>query len=386
MKRFLRGAACGAAAGFLATAAAGGCSSTADPITLQPYTDMYVRAADVTGSVSCSSAPGAMRSYVLTLFDVTDTSPDAVKVAPDDACKYLADPGFSIGSSLPTPCGYDAAFGSVVPGRFYVGVVDAYDRPACLAGGGADCITPAGGESSGARTMVDASGRVVSPINGTCCGDPRVPVVDGGVTSELGPTQSLYLTQVKLAGCQPMRATGVTSVVVRTGNLAGAACGPAADQVGAFQVAGGGKTLTVACGEDATFPGVTPGVRFDASVLAFATGSTTPRWGTTCTTVPQAGTTATAVCNALTEKGAIRVEGYTCAAGATTYDVRVVGTTAVASGVACGTPAQLDGLAAGAYAITVSGKTPTGATAGSATCSALVSPGQVALASCTSGT
>ncbi len=396
-----------------------GCSDPATALTTVLYTDIYVDPASFQGSVVCSQLPGALRSYVVTLYDLTQSGPDASSTAG----------GFPLASTPPTDCALQAAVGAVVPGDFYVGQVDGYDLPACspqLEVDGApreNCIVPLGAPplgpytlaalATGARTMVDTTGAIVAPRWTSSCGDPRNYFLDAGLTPppvdaspdapfayDGGPPTLAYSqAEVYLAGCSTFGGPAATtsSVVVRTQPLLnGAACGQGAGQIDHFTVApiGGAasQAKVVSCGADATFAGVTPQAALGYQVLGFSAGVVTAGWGTSCSAIAPAGVTIPASCDPLTTTGALRVAGTAaCAKGVASFQVDVLGAPASGETVGCPGDALIRNLAPGPYTVRVLGFAATGApdagdggpaVAERALCQATVLPGQIADATC----
>lgn len=112
------------------------------------------------------SSPVA-RSYVATLFDVTDVDGG------------LADSGFQLPSSPATSCGVPVTFSLVRPNRRYMAQIDAYNEyPADLVAQG-----------SGARLQADLNSTRVAPRwTATCGGYLPSPDPDGGVYPGLSGT------------------------------------------------------------------------------------------------------------------------------------------------------------------------------------------------------
>jgi len=123
-------------AGLLLLVAAG-CSAATDTTTTTYTfpTSLTVKPSTFLGSVACSNLPGALKSYVATLKDVTSTKQDG---------------SFTLPSSPPTPCSQQVAFRYAQAGREYTVAIDGYDVPA-------DELTPCGGEASGSRYMLPSS-------------------------------------------------------------------------------------------------------------------------------------------------------------------------------------------------------------------------------------
>jgi hypothetical protein len=106
------------------------------------------------GTVPCEEAPGAMRRYVATLFDVlSDGSAGASGAGGSDGAETFALP-----SSPPIDCNQPVAFGFVVPSHRYVAEITGFDRT--------DLVPIA----TGAPTLLAAdTGEVVPPRWTTRC-------------------------------------------------------------------------------------------------------------------------------------------------------------------------------------------------------------------------
>ncbi|HEX2878733.1 MAG TPA: hypothetical protein VHO25_04275, partial [Polyangiaceae bacterium] len=130
-------------------------SSGGNPIP-PPPTMIVVDPEQFDTAVACVAAPGAMRLYVATLFDVTDDS---------DSVPQLA-------SSPPTPCTIPVGFGYVEPGRKYRAEVDGYD---------VDNLEPL---TAGNRLLQhEDTGELVAPRWRASCGNP---LLDGQGTGDGG--------------------------------------------------------------------------------------------------------------------------------------------------------------------------------------------------------
>lgn len=384
-----------AAAGLQAS-----CSSTDTTSPSVIYTDIYLDPGSFRGEVGCGEGPDTMRSYVVTMFDVTDVLQIPGQVDGDagtsagtaPTCGFDGDslPGVALPSTPPLGCTLRAMLGGVVGGHSYLGRIDAYARPACGGRVTTGCVHPIG---AGSSIMVDETGAVVPPLRRTRCGDLSVAgagVLDGGALDDLnGPTLAFASSQVPLRGCLPLCATSPgANVVVRTSSLTdGIGCAPTGG-IQRFSVSIDGATATdTACGGDATFP-VTAGKDVSASVYAYAPDGAGPTWGTTCSAAAAAGTTATAVCDPLSKKGAIRVPvastlaalGTTCSAGVTGIEATVVGTgTSPSVGSCADADVTLSGLLPAVYTVQVRAR-PSGAA--TKLCKAQVTPGHVTTIDC----
>lgn len=323
---------------------AGGCSSTSSETGIAPYTDLHVDPETFRGDLTCGTAPGSMRTYVVKVWDVTgQTSVDLTGATP-------------VVVSQPTLCSQSAAFSAVEPGRYYVGTIDAYDV---------------------AKPCLDAAacGAVTAPMASTDCGfgpGPEVPPepYEGEVVGPPDATQSIYLRRVLLRGCRAMvRATPGATVSTRD-LVAGVGCGLDADHVERVRLVRGGEPpYDVLCGDSLSLASVGAGGS-TVSLFAYARGAESPRWGTTCQ-VDAAGLS----CAPLSERGAIVVRGAdVCDGPSGSFGASAVGGAGMAT-ASCGAAATLADLPVASYTVLVDGD-------GRGTCKAVVSPGQRVVATC----
>ncbi len=326
-------------------AALSACGSTPADTTFAPYTDLHVDPETFRGELPCGTAPGAMRSYVVKLWDVTgQAAVDLTGATP-------------IIVSQPTQCAQSAAFSVVQPGSFYVGTIDAYDIP---------------------RPCLDAAscGAVTAPVASTDCGFgkgpevPPPPPLEGEVFGPPDATQSIYLRRVLLRGCRAMQRASSAATSSTRALVAGVGCGTGVDQVERLKIVrADAATFDLLCGDP--LPLATVGATGSrASIFAYAPQAESPRWGTTC----EVGATALA-CAPLSDRGAIVVRGADVCGGATgDFHVRAVGGAAEAT-APCAGEASLASLPVAAYTLLVDG-------GGQASCKAVVSPGQQTVATC----
>lgn len=421
MKLFLRlSTAFALAATGVVVAAA--CGSTAGPALGITYTDVYVDPSTFRGAVACGDGVGTMRSYVVTLFDVTPLVADGGAPtgsagsagAPSGgtgggggaagagamigplACGWPAAPPFTqLPSSAPTSCTLRSLSGDVVPGGAYVAAIDAYALPPCDSGHVSGCIRPL---ALGSPIMVDDAGERVAPLAATCCGTTDLPAganLDGGVIALTnGPTVAIAVAQVPLRGCAPFGATATArSVVVRTGALVGAlGCAAPAGNGKVARVtvsATGNAAADVACGADVALD-ASPGSDLAISVYAYAPQAAAPTWGTTCYATPVSGAAVEAACDPLSTTGGLRVAstvalgalGATCSGGVATLVATSAGGVVT---VACGATLSIPNLLPGVQSVKIEAKSADGAVVKTTTCSATVTPGHFADATCSSG-
>lgn len=282
------------------------------------------------GDVVCGSQPGALRTYVATLTDVSVSPP------------------FRLPSSAPTPCELTVSFAYVVPGHAYVASIEGYDTEA---------VTPRGGTSSGSPVMVDSeTGERVAPVWSTQCGE-----------ADDSATVARSLRNVVVRGCSPLQRLQPTDeawVAIDTAALLGdLSCGAGQGEVERLVVSSTDasfETREVACGETLVVPSPSGRVRrFD--VAAFEAGATEPRWTARCDASSQAGATLPANCTPLSSKGTIRLRidallehhGLRCAPGdVESFDVLVDRRMSLA-GIGCQDAVTIGPLEPGDYELLV---------------------------------
>jgi hypothetical protein len=245
--------------------------------TVPQPTEVAVRPADFLDQVSCSLNEGAMRSYVVTL------------TAYDDAEDTT---GFTLGSSVPTPCSFVAGFRKVVVvGQRYTARVDGYAVPP-------EELAPFGGASSGARQMRLAStGEVATPRWTTQCGHAASSAV-----------QASQNRRVYVRPCDPLEdaAPSATAVALAPSQVLGdEPCATAASFDIVEELAGLPEVLGVPC--------ESPPVVFDAvagehySFYVSALGADDILRGTQCFAMGSAGETVAPSCGTLSQLGGMRL-------------------------------------------------------------------------------
>lgn len=296
-----------------APALAGGCGSGSGTGGEPPIpTRMVVDPADFLGPVPCLQAPGAMRSYQATLFDVTEDIPGSVLTEP-----------FPLPTSTVVPCEVAVQFQLVVPGHRYVAHIAAFDVEPD------DLRQP----SPGFPTVTDEDGRIVAPRWTTVChgtSDALAAARDsdasvggfggaaGGAGSSSTPRGALAVTnaQVPIRGCEvPTDAgespTGVLVTLDRA--LVGLTCGDGPDQVASFVVEANGVMPTSApCGGTAVVTPLPANREIELAVTAFSAAESMDGAGGTAGTAGAAGAagdgavaTWTTRCRARTAQGAL---------------------------------------------------------------------------------
>ena len=432
----------GLAGGLLILAlapAAAGCSEDAGTLLDDDSSSsaaLLFRLSDFLGDVPCGAAPGAMRSYVVTLVDRTasDICGDGLCVPPETAetcARDCADPApcgdgecagqgedpetaetcpadcdgaipapFTLPSSIPVPCSQGVRFDNVAPAHRYSVQIDGYEAfhdeigPA----GWADSSTRFAALRSGSRHMVDAAGEPVAPRWFGACGEgeqERALVLATG-------------TSVVLA-CDPLVDTGAasaqTAVAIDPRSALGTLSCAAADNAGALAVAsfdilpqsGLPGVLGLPCGSapvTQVYSGdkLVPGETADFFVAARAEEGGDVVWGAMCSAVVKAGLTVNAACVPLSDRGSVRVDmaallkasGFACGGDFASYDVELTGedTAVKETGAPCEKPLSLGPLLPGDYDLQLAVRVDGGIELFSAACKATVEPGRAAAAEC----
>lgn len=300
------------------------------PVSSVATTLVTVDPASFRGDVICGSQPGALRTYVATLTDVSVSPP------------------FRLPSSAPTPCELAVSFAYVVPGHSYVASIEGYDTEA---------VTPRGGNTSGSPVMVDPStGERVAPVWSAQCGD-----ADDAVTI------ARSFRNVVVQGCLPLQrltAADESWVSIDTAALLGPLrCGTNEGEVERLRIGSTDAsfdTVEVACGETSILPSP-PDRLLRLDVAAFESGATEPRWTSRCDAQSQAGTTLPARCTPLSSKGTIRLRidallehhGLRCAPGEVESFSVLVNQRMSLAGIACEDEVTIGPLDPGDYQLLV---------------------------------
>lgn len=414
---------------WAAAAVSAGCAGATPTATPTSPTLVAVSPDDFLGNVPCADAPGAMRIYVATVYDVTPG------LGPDGS----ASSGFALPSSGPVSCLQEVGFGGgfVIAGHQYVADIAGYDRTDLRALGGA---------SSGSPILVDTqTGAYVPPRWTTSCGrgstpgegvpveagaldgsadardaapgdgsttdasraDSGTPRRDAGSQASASPLSPESLPAVAASyrtifvrGCAPLTAhqapgpTGIT-VALDSTTLGSLTCGSGAGQVANFTATLQGSTSapkSAACGDKVEFSGLVPGQSYDFDVEAFPNGETTPHWATHCYGRALEGAVTAAQCDSLTDRGAISVDipallprlGLSCGGNLLAVTVTLAGAPSVTQTPPnCTAPLRFSDLAPQSYTIAVTTTLAGGAAGKTASCTATVLPARVVQALCT---
>ncbi len=313
----------------------------------------------------CGDFPGAWKSYVVTLIDVTDPN------AP-----------FALPSSAAVPCEMPVSFAWVVPGRKYAAEIDLYDET------GRD-LTPWG---PGSPTMQNDEGDV-TPRWSTQCG------------KEPGKSATATLqSNVAVQHCDPLEVrsgseveTGIVLEIATV--LDGLSCGAEPGQIDVFEVRPQQASLeadvrTVSCDADATieFTSIEPDTKHGFDVKAFEAGQAEVRWATHCEAYSKDGLVLPASCDPLTDRGALTIDvqellsasGRVCSADdVVTYRAVLLGTGGLGKAPrACTEAITFNDLPPSTHQAVVEGLDANGQTVFEASCEGTVEPASVTPMTC----
>ncbi|HQB43062.1 MAG TPA: hypothetical protein PLV85_05625 [Polyangiaceae bacterium] len=348
------------AAVWLATAPA--CSSSSghseEPsptlVTVSPYTFGQ--------GVVCGDFPGAWKSYVATLTDVTDPSRP-----------------FILASSHPVPCSMPVSFSWVVPGHEYVAEIDGYEQR--------DLVS-FGGESSGSRHVIDpATGLEMSPRWQTTCGKTTEH-------AEAETTMAYLQRNVVVGDCRPLSeikpGTSPTSLVLDLSTVRGAlVCGQQPGQVSRFRVSPDDPALSALdadCDEQLTFSPLDPKKRYRFHIEGFESEASSPTWGTWCEGRTEAGVSLPTACDPLVTQGALQVDmpqllassPYACSPeDIVSYRALLLGYSLASEKRNCSSPVVFPGLEPTTYQVLIDAFDSSGRERLNAFCEGQVQPGQI---------
>jgi hypothetical protein len=364
-------------AGPLALISGFGCSdSTVTTIDVVHPTLVAVSPGEFLGSVPCLDAPGAMRRYVATLWDVTGTSADTGEgggAGSDGAAGATFEEPFALPSSGPVPCSEDVGFAFVVTGHRYVASIAGYDRD--------DLVSL----EAGVPILVDPETRErVEPRWTTRCGDEHPATSYGSVTRIV-------------RGCTPLvdvNPGGTTGVEVRLDSLLGESrCGDEGSSIARFEVHGPDGVVSAPCEEAVRIVPPEGSSTLVLPVLAFESGAERPSLGTVCTARVVPSVVTRASCSPLTSGGTLVVEpgqalealGSDCATAFSELRAEVVGDEAATlkelDATSCKRSLEFSNLPQGSASVRFTLRTPTEEPR-SALCTAAIEPGQVVTATC----
>jgi hypothetical protein len=316
------------------------------------------------GDVPC--APGALRTYVATLFDMTSLGEG------EGATSYVQLP-----SSGPVPCNRSVAFGLVVHRHAYAVRIEGYGRD--------DLIEAA----PGIPVLVDPSSREpVEPEWTTGCGNPPPDTSSDGARDRV---VSEYRSTRRLESCPPLVRTSPSRPTVVEVGLDAGTC--SATGVERFSVRRQGVELGgAACGETIELADLTPGEFVGVELLAYTPSAEAPSHGTTCSAKAQSGLRVRASCSALSSKGSIQVDVSKLlqALNVSCADVSEISLSLAESEATpvrltrekCRGIASFAALAAGDYTVRASAVVLVPPLSRAASCLATVEPGLAASAQC----
>ena len=320
-------------------------------------TEVGVHPDDFLGEVGCSLNPGAMRSYVLTLF-AWDNAED---VTP-----------FVVGSTGPAPCSLLAGFRDViVVGKRYSAEIDAYEEaPSELA--------PLGDPSSGARQMVlrEGAGLAVPRWTTRCA--------TGAANAATARLNEL----VRVRPCEPLQDAESSDTAIAIGPETVLGDNPCA-VAESIDIAHPLSVAPLACDAEPFLLLATAGERYSFYVTAQSVDGLTR--GSECFVVAVAGQTVEPSCSALSAEGTIRVSlaGVETSSGEPVcpaghyYTVSIGADNLTPVPIPCGAVAQTSALADGTYLMMVTIRDAQGMVLTTApTCGATVLPGKSVDAIC----
>jgi hypothetical protein len=359
-----------------------GCADTSTlPTTIVHPTLVEVWPNQFLQGVPCLDAPGAMRSYVATVYDLGPVDEDGDGVADEevegdsslegDASE--SELGFALPSSGPVACTQPVGFGQVTPGNAYRAEIFGYDRPNLVR------LAP------GVAIMVDAdTGERVEPRWSARCGDTTPTICHDQFARTIGDC----------TGLTDSMPSEHTSVEVRIDSVLDTlSCGEEAGQASRFEVeVAQGERVGAACGDTVVLDGVTAGIALLLPVFAYESGAAEASWGTTCTGTPAAGAVVQASCTTLTDRGGVDVSplavleanGLDCSALgelALVHPDNDKDTRTVTAGN-CERSVRFSGLKRGPVDVKASIVDSTGTSLGAAICSGDVIPNQAVPSAC----
>jgi hypothetical protein len=277
--------------------------TTPAPSVVHP-TLISVTPEDFLGTVPCVDAPGAMRSYVATIWHMgpreAPTTDPAIEPQPD---------WFPLPSSGPIPCTQSVGFARVIPDHRYYAEIRGYDRPNLVQ------LLPS------VEVLFDAdTGERVVPRWSTQCtrsvrpragdapaaedGESDLPPEEFGVTARLSTVRTIHGCN-ELVDAEPSDVNSVSLSL--DASLGSVSCGDGEDEIERYEVqTPSGELMQAACGERVTLEGVGSGALV-LPVLAYTAGADEPSFGTTCTATATRGAAVSASCLPLTDQGALRV-------------------------------------------------------------------------------
>jgi hypothetical protein len=367
------------------SSALAGCDE--DPVPTQGIahpTLVEVAPSDFLGRVRCIDAPGAMRRYVATVYDV-DAFPNPDDESSGGAGAWSEETVFALPSSTvrrgdgkvtAIPCTQNVGFSRIVDNHRYYAEIDGYDRDDLIA------LAP------GTRVLYDPETlERVEPRWTTSC-------------SKDTPVQGLPLLVRRIGSCKELSDSAEETEPLVELSIDGAlfgdlACVSDGGSVDRYEVTPpNGVPLEAPCGETITLMGLeVSGATVTLPLRAFEAGATEPTWGSTCLAEVIAGVTTTATCLPLDPNGVLEVDpedalaalGLECSASAfVELDVVVDDgdEPKIVTPSDCTRPLQFGNLAPGPATARATAHLPDGSLTGEALCTGTIAPGETAHAEC----
>ena len=345
--------------------------------------------------VVCGEFPGAWKTYVATLTDVTEPAKP-----------------ITLASSNPVPCTMPVSFAWVIPGHKYTAQIDGYDR---------SDLESIGVPSSGNPQMVDRVTREeVEPRWTTKCGVAKTIETDAGVptdadteagadadteagadadteagadadteagdagaeaeagTNTPGPTTAVLQTNVLVQSCNALEEllpsgekTGILlDLTAVRGDLV---CGDQPGDIARLKVIPEDPTLSIEspeCDGNHTFDEDVEGNPLEEDrtyrfrVEGFEATGATAKWAATCEGHTKKGITLPASCDTLSDRGALRIDidallaaaGNSCKADdVVSYRAVLLGSSLGTNALSCSKDALFNALTPAAYQAAVEG-------------------------------
>jgi hypothetical protein len=343
-----------------------------------PITAMSIDPMAFLNDVPCSSKPGSLQSYVVTLLDITDESRTV-----------------TLPSTDPIPCSRSARFRFILAENKYIAEVDGYDVAAdALVPAGtpppedqtADPGTPQGLPGSGSRHML---------LNAT-----KAPITPRW-TSTCDARTSRAQATIGFDKCSALTDHGSpapTSIAVDPkAALGDLRCASAGGEIATLDIKPVGAALPsllgVPCGADPVVfdAGLVPGQVYSFRLEARAEVGGEVRWGSTCFAAAEEALQTSAACDPLASTGSVEVGPAALAAAGLKCegDIKAFQATieplGVSSGpVPCGESARFLAIEPGMYDVILRQVGPSGPEAFGVTCAAVVAPGSTSKVACMS--
>lgn len=360
-----------------------GCSSdddiTSDVSTSAPVTSVSIDPRAFLGDVPCSSKPGALQSYVVTLVDVTEEARPV-----------------TLASSDPIPCSRGARFRFVLSTNKYIAEVDGYDVPA-------DALVPSGTPppAEGQTADPDAQqGLAGSGSRHMLLKATKAPIAPRWTTS-CDEITTTYGKPNYLETCEPLTdhgSPGPTSIAVDPkaafGDLRCVSDGGVIASVDIKPIGAALPSLLgLPCGAaPAVFDaGLVPGQVYSFRIEARAEVGGEVRWGSTCFAAAEEALQTSAACDPLSSTGSIEVDpaalaaaGLACEGDVKAFEASIAQLGISSGPVPCGESARFLGIDPGLYDVILRQVGPSGPEAFGVTCAAVVEPGVTSKVACMS--